>query len=226
MGDLHRLIVFDLDGTLVDSRRDLADSANQLIEERGGSRLSEDAIGRMVGEGAAVLVRRALVAAGLPDTPAALPRFLEIYDSRLLDNTRLYEGVEPVIRAARIGGRVAVLTNKPVRPSRRILDALGVGALFEDVVGGDGPLPRKPDPAGLEELMRRAGVSPGATLMVGDSVIDHETARRAGVRCCLAAYGFGYEMFPAERLTGEEWIAKDTAALADVIGQFRPGFSG
>ena len=222
MGNLRRLIVFDLDGTLVDSRRDLADSANQLIEELGGSRVSEDAIVRMVGEGAAVLVRRALAAAGLRGTPAALSRFLEIYDSRLLNHTRLYDGIEAAIRAARIGARVAVLTNKPVGPSQRILDALGIGSLFEDVVGGDGPLPRKPDPAGLQELMRRAGVSPGATLMVGDSFIDHDTARRAGARCCLAAYGFGYEMFPVERLTGEEWIAKDTAALADVIGQFRP----
>ena len=222
MGNLRRLIVFDLDGTLVDSRRDLADSANQLIEEHGGSRLSEESIIRMVGEGAAVLVRRVLAAASLPDTPAALSRFLEIYDSRLLNHTCLYEGIEAAIRAARIGGRVAVLTNKPVGPSQRILDALGVGSLFEDVIGGDGPLPRKPDPAGLQALMRRAGVSPGATLMVGDSFIDHDTARRAGARCCLAAYGFGYEMFPVERLTGEEWIAKDTTALADVIGQFRP----
>jgi phosphoglycolate phosphatase len=222
VGHLHRLIVFDLDGTLVDSRRDLADSANQLIEEQGGSRLAEDAIGRMVGEGAAVLVRRALVAADLPETPTALPRFLEIYDSRLLNHTRLYEGIEAAIHAARNGGRVAVLTNKPVHPSRRILDELGVGDLFEDVVGGDGPLPRKPDPAGLQELMRRAEAPPEATLMIGDSFIDYETARRAGARCCLAAYGFGYETFPVERLSGEEWIAKDTAALADVIRQFRP----
>ena len=220
MGDLRRLIVFDLDGTIVDSRRDLADSANQLIEELGGSRLSEGAIGRMVGEGAALLVRRALAAAGIPETGAALPRFLDIYDGRLLNHTRLYDGIETAIKAARADGHVAVLTNKPVRPSERILAALGVADLFDAVIGGDGPLPRKPDPAALLALMQRTGVSPASTLLIGDSAIDHETARRAGARCCLAAYGFGYETFPAERLAGDEWIARDTAAVAAVIERF------
>lgn len=215
------LIVFDLDGTLIDSRRDLADSANQLIQELGGRPLPEEAIGLMVGEGAAVLVRRALAAAGIEATSGALPRFLQIYDGRLLEHTRVYDGVPDAVRAARTHARVAVLTNKPARASERILSGLGMRDLFDEVVAGDGPLPRKPDPASLIALMQRAGATPAATLLVGDSAIDHETAKRAGVRCCLAAWGFGYATFPKERLTGEEWIAAAPADLTAMLERFR-----
>src|SRR5262245_22340126 len=183
MGDLQRLIAFDLDGTLIDSRRDLADSANQLIGELGGHPLPEDAIGRMVGEGAAVLVRRALAAASVPERSTALPRFLEIYDGRLLNHTRPYDGIEEAVRAARQHARVIVLTNKPASPSERILDGTGLRGLFDEVLGGDGPLGRKPDPAALVAAMKRAGAPPGRSLLVGDSIIDHETASRASSRC-------------------------------------------
>lgn len=220
MGDLRRLIAFDLDGTLIDSRRDLAESANQLAKELGGALLPEAAIGQMVGEGVALLVRRVLVAAGIADTPGALPRFLEIYDGRLLNHTRAYEGIPEAVRMARRHARVAVLTNKPLAPTERILAALGLRALFDEVVGGDGPLPRKPDPASLLALMERTGATASNTLLVGDSTIDHDTARRASVRCCLAAYGFGYATFPTERLTGEEWIAADPSELAAVFERF------
>jgi len=220
VGDVHRLIAFDLDGTLIDSRRDLADSANQLLAELGAAPLEEEAIGRMVGEGARILVQRALSAAGLQDTPAALPRFLEIYDTRLLNHTQMYEGVADAVRVARRHARVAVLTNKPARPSERILHALGVRDLFDDVIGGDSPLGRKPDPGGLFALMERAHATVDRTLMIGDSAIDHETARRASVRCCLTAYGYGYLTFPSERLTGTEWIVEDASQLAGAIERF------
>lgn len=224
MGHIQRLIAFDLDGTLVDSRRDLAESANQLITELGGVPLPEDAIVGMVGEGAALLVRRALAAAGLGDAPgalsAALARFLEIYDGRLLRHTRPYEGIAEAVRAARRHARVAVLTNKPVGASDHILEGLGLRDLFDEVVGGDGPLPRKPDPASLVALMERAGATAPNTLLVGDSVIDHQTARRASSRCCLAAYGFGYATFPVEQLTGDEWVAADPLELVAIIERF------
>jgi phosphoglycolate phosphatase len=220
VGDVRRLIAFDLDGTLIDSRRDLADSANQLIGELGGQPLSIDSVGRMVGEGARMLVHRALTAAGLGDPPGALERFMQIYDARLLNHTVAYEGMLDVVQHARRHARLAVLTNKPLAPSEQILDALGTRNLFDDVVGGDGPLPRKPDPAGLRALMERAGASPRTTLMIGDSVIDHETALRAGTRCCLTAYGFGYVTFPQNRLAGDEWIVTAPGELRDVIDQF------
>lgn len=220
MGDLHRLIAFDLDGTLIDSRRDLAESANQLIGELGGVPLSEDAVGRMVGEGAAVLVRRALDAAGLQPVPEALPRFLAIYDTRLLNHTRPYDGVADAVRLARRYARVAVLTNKPARPSERILTALGLRELFDDVVGGDGPFPRKPDPAALAALMDRAGASPAHTLLVGDSAIDRETALRASVRCCLVSWGVSNGAFPPAQLRGDEWIVTDPEELKAALASF------
>jgi phosphoglycolate phosphatase len=221
VGDVRRLIAFDLDGTLIDSRRDLADSANELIVELGGAPLTEDAIGRMVGEGARVLIMRALAAAGLPqDAAAVLPRFLDIYDTRLLNHTRPYDGMLDAVRHAREHARLAVLTNKPKRPSEQILEALGMRALFDDVVGGDGPLPRKPDPAGLTALMDVAGTSAETTLMIGDSAIDHETAQRAKVRCCITAYGYGFLMFPQDKLTGDEWIVRSPAELPGMIDRF------
>ena len=220
MGDLHRLIAFDLDGTLIDSRQDLADSANQLLGELGAAPLSVDAITRMVGEGARVLVQRALAAAGLQEGPGALPRFLEIYDTRLLNHTNVYEGVVDAVRLARRHARVAVLTNKPAQHSERILEGLGIRDLFDELIGGDGPFGRKPDPAGLVSLMGSARATADRTLMVGDSAIDHETARRASVQCCLTAYGYGYETFPAERLTGDEWVVTSAQELCAAIDRF------
>ena len=224
MGNLRRLIVFDLDGTLIDSRRDLADSANELIRELGGTQLSEAAIAAMVGDGAAALVRRALAAAGVPQTPSALPRFLDIYDSRLLNHTRAYDGIPEAVRAARRPHvPFAVLTNKPAGPSERILIGLGLRDLFDEVIGGDGPNPRKPDPASLLQLIDRANATPANTLIVGDSAIDHETARRASARCCLATYGFGYTNFPADRLCGDEWFAANADELEQVLRTFAAG---
>jgi phosphoglycolate phosphatase len=230
VGDLQRLIAFDLDGTLVDSRRDLADSANQLLAELGGAPLPQDTIARMVGEGAALLVRRALAAARVTDVRAtfaeatapkgALQRFLEIYDTRLLNHTDVYDGMADVVRYARTIGRVAVLTNKPSAPSARILDGLDIADLFDAVVGGDGPLPRKPDPAALVELMRASGAEPSTTLLVGDSAIDHETATRAGVSCCLVSFGFGYYSVAPERLRSSDRIAATAGELRDVLVGF------
>ena len=214
------LIVFDLDGTLIDSRRDLAESANQLISEMGGQPLPETTIGLMIGEGARVLVRRALGAAGYTEQPDSLSRFLEIYDTRLLNHTRVYDGIPAVVQQAGTHARLAVLTNKPRGPSERILESLGLRDAFHDIIGGDGPHARKPDPASLVALIERAQTSSSRTLMVGDSAIDYETSQRASVQCCLAAYGFGFETFPRERLTGEEWIAESPAALGRIIDAF------
>jgi phosphoglycolate phosphatase len=218
VGDVRRLIAFDLDGTLIDSRRDLADSANALIVELGGTPLTEDDIARMVGEGAAVLVRRALTAAGVrQDLRAALARFLEIYDTRLLHHTRAYAGIEDAVREARTRGRVVVLTNKPKKPSEVILEGLGLRELFDEVIGGDGPLPRKPDPASLLRLMDDAGATPAGTVMIGDSWVDYETARAAGTAICLARYGFGYEAVRVAELRGDEGLVDEPSQLVAAI---------
>jgi phosphoglycolate phosphatase len=204
-----RLCVFDLDGTLVDSRRDLADAANALIVERGGRPLAVDRITAMVGEGAAKLVMRALLAAGRrrDDLDAALARFLELYDERLLAHTHLYSGTRETLEA--MAGRVplAVLTNKPQRHTERLLDGLAVRVFFRWVIGGDTPHGRKPDPAGLSHLIAAAGVTAADTVMVGDSAIDLRTARAAGTRVCLVRYGFGFPTAEGE-LAGTELIAE------------------
>lgn len=208
-------VVFDLDGTLVDSQRDLADAANALIVERGGAALPVDAIAGMVGEGAALLVRRALIAAKLDAEPRdALPRFLDLYDERLLRHTALYEGMADVLESLAERLPLAVLTNKPGRATERILDGLGVRRYFRDVVGGDTPFGRKPDPAGLRELIARAGVTPDGTMLVGDSRIDLETARSAGTGICLARFGFGYR-FEAGDFRGDEIFIDAPGDLID-----------
>ncbi|HEY2431848.1 MAG TPA: HAD-IA family hydrolase [Vicinamibacterales bacterium] len=208
------LLVFDLDGTLIDSRRDLADAANALIVERGGTPLAVDAVTAMVGEGAALLVRRALAAANLrcEDPDAALARFLALYDERLLAHTVLYDGTREMLESLAARVPLAVLTNKPQRPTERILEGLGIRRCFTWVVGGDSVFGRKPDPAGLNHLIATAGSTRGDTVMVGDSAIDLRTARAAGVRCCLVRYGFGFPT--AEREPhGDEFIAEAAADL-------------
>lgn len=219
MGHLQRLIAFDLDGTLIDSRRDLADSANELIVGLGGRALPEDAVGRMVGDGARVLVERALAAAGVTDPGDALPRFLAIYDTRLLVHTRPYPGVRDAIEAARRGARVTMLTNKPLHHTTRIVEALGWAPLFDEVVGGDNPLGRKPEPRALQAMMTAAGVSPGETMLVGDSKVDLETARRAGARCALVSFGFGFESVDKAPIEGETFV-RDVATLVKEIEVF------
>lgn len=223
MGHLHRLIAFDLDGTLIDSRRDLADSANQLIEELGGQILTEEQIGGMVGEGAALLVRRALQASGRGERAHALERFLEIYDERLLNHTRVYDGVADVLRHAHGRARLTVLTNKPTKPTERILAALGLRDLFDDVIGGDGFHRRKPDPAGLKAMMTGANTAPEDTLLVGDSAIDLETARRAEVHCCLVSYGFGFRRELLAQQGPAVLVAATAAELCQAIDVWLEG---
>ena len=201
-----RLFVFDLDGTLVDSLRDLADSANEVLTSYGAAPLEMAAIGGMVGDGAARLVARACAAVGIAPRDA-LERFLAIYDTKLLSHTRPYDGMPEVVASlAGRGASLAVLTNKPLGATRRILAGLDLAKFFEEdaVVGGDGPWPRKPDPAGLLHLCHGAGVTPADAVLVGDSLVDWQTARDAGTGICLARYGFGFLTFPSSTLDGRE----------------------
>jgi phosphoglycolate phosphatase len=212
-----QLVVFDLDGTLVDSSQDLAAATNALLADLGRVALSPEVVVSFVGEGAAVLVRRSLERSGLaPDTPHALDQFLRHYDTRLLDTTRPYPGMVETVTAIRRNRRTAVLTNKPERPTRQILQGLGMDGLFSDVIGGDSELGRKPDPAGLLELVARAGVTTAETLLVGDSPVDLETARRAGTRICLARYGFGYR-FDGNGFRGDEHFIDAPAHLPVIL---------
>lgn len=212
-----RLVVFDLDGTLIDSRRDLADSANALIEERGGRALPVETITTMVGEGAAVLVRRALAAAGLdPDDASAIQRFLELYDARLLVHTRPYTGIPEVLDAIQPAAVLAVLTNKPQHHSEVVLRGLDLRDRFAWIIGGDTSYGRKPSPGGLLELVRRAGTAIDRTILVGDSAIDLQTARAAGSRVCIVRYGFGFHVAEPE-LRGDDLVAETPADVGRLI---------
>jgi phosphoglycolate phosphatase len=186
-----RLIVFDLDGTLVDSVRDLAAAANDMLARLspGTAPLSEAEVRTFVGEGARVLVERSLAHRRVAhDSGHALDVFLECYRGRMLETTLPYPGVREALGALR-GHTLAVLTNKPGDMSRAILDGLGLGPHFARVYGG-GDVARKPDPAGLRRLMSETAVPPAATVMVGDSAVDVITARAAGVRIVAVSYGF------------------------------------
>jgi phosphoglycolate phosphatase len=213
-----RLVVFDLDGTLVDSRRDIAESANDLLVECGAQPLSEEAIGTMVGDGAATLIARAFAAAGCPPPADALGRFLDIYDRRLLRHTRVYDGIPALLETLSATLATAVLTNKPIGSTLAILDGLELTRFFRGgVLGGDGPHPRKPDPAGLLQLMQTAGASPGETLMVGDSGADWQAARAASTRSCLARYGFGFHSVPIALLTPDDSIIDRPLDVVDYL---------
>lgn len=213
-----RLVVFDLDGTLIDSLGDLCVAVNRLVTAHGGRELSCDEVARMVGEGAPILVSRAIAASGARITLAdALPRYLQIYDNLLPGQTRPYAGVCEVLDAIGPAVRLAVLTNKPAEATVKILDLLGLSRYFAEIIGGDGPLGRKPHPAGLLHLVASAGVEPSAALMVGDSGVDVLTAHAAGTRMCVARYGFGQATFDAALLRGDELGVDRPEELRTVI---------
>jgi phosphoglycolate phosphatase len=220
----RRFVVFDLDGTLVDSRRDLALSANLLLEGYGGRPLDEATVTTMVGEGARVLVERVLAAAGLTaDVDEALARFAAIYDRHLVEFTRPYAGVAGAVARLAEHSMLGVLTNKPQRPAEFILEHFGLAPHFAQVVGGGVVWPRKPAPDALLAMMSRAGVAAGDTALVGDSWVDLETARAAGVQICLARYGFGFSQIDPARLRGDEWIADDPGTWLQMFQDTRRG---
>jgi phosphoglycolate phosphatase len=216
------LVVFDLDGTLVDSRLDLAESTNDMLATYGAPALPVERVAMMVGEGARKLVERALTTAGLdPAEPEALARFLGIYGRRLLVHTRPYDGIPAAVSALGAAHTLAVLTNKPDEPTRRLLDAFDLTRHFRRIVGGDSEWGRKPDPAGLHALMREQRASADDTWLVGDSMIDVQTARRAGVRMCVVLYGFG-ELRGELVLEGSEAVARTPADIVQIVRGSEP----
>jgi phosphoglycolate phosphatase len=217
------LVVFDLDGTLVDSLQDLTDASNELLAHYGAAALEDDAVGGMVGEGAATLVARLLRARDL-DVPhgEALTRFLALYDRRLLNHTRPYDGIPEALEELSAHAKLAVLTNKPLAATNRILSGLGMRDRFRWIVGGDSPQGRKPSPAGLQMIAESAAQPIVETVLVGDSAVDVETARNAGARVCVARYGFGFRNCRPDLLRGDELLADDPRQLpALLLGALR-----
>ena len=185
------LIIFDLDGTLIDSKLDLANSVNAARVYMGREPIENDVVYSYVGNGAPVLIRRAMgPEASEADCEKALAHFLAYYRDHMLDNTAPYPGVGEALEKLS-GHKMAVLTNKPVHFSREMLTRLGFASHFEYIYGGNSFPQKKPDPAGLYKLMEDLQISARATLMVGDSDTDVLTGRNAGVWTCGVTYGFG-----------------------------------
>ncbi len=215
---MFSLVVFDLDGTLIDSIGDLCVAVNRVVTEHGGRALSRDAVARMVGEGARLLVGRAIAASGAHvDEDQALARFLEVYDSLLPGQTAPYPGIGQLLDDASALARLAVLTNKPGDATRKILDACRLSHYFAEIVGGDGAFRRKPHPDGLAHLAGAAGVDASRVLMVGDSTVDLLTARAAGTSICIARYGFGQVTFDPAQLHGGERFADTPGDILNLI---------
>ncbi len=193
-----RLLIFDLDGTLIDSRLDLVYSVNATLEHLGRAPLPHEIIESYVGNGVAALVHRAL-GPGVTDEQIqhAQEFFLAYYREHMLDNTVLYPGVREALDELR-GRDMAVLTNKPVRFSEDILKGLDAARYFRFIYGGNSFSCKKPDPVGVQTLLRDFGASTGETMMVGDSAVDVRTARNAGVWSCGVTYGLGLESMGAD----------------------------
>jgi phosphoglycolate phosphatase len=186
-----KLIIFDLDGTLVDSGEDIARSVNELLKRSERPALSHDRIRSYVGNGVRKLLERSLEETSDPVLERAEALYLSIYRRRLLETTRPYPGVVPALEALHRERPLAVLTNKPVRESLAILEGLDLRRYFRAVYGGDSFARKKPDPMGVQFLREETEASAHETLLVGDSTIDLETARNAGIRSCIVSYGMG-----------------------------------
>lgn len=194
------LLIFDLDGTLIDSQLDLVHSVNATRENMGMAPLPPETVATYVGNGAPVLVRRALgpTASG-EDVSRGLEFFLNYYWNHLLDYTTLYPGVREALDAFHSQSvPMAVLTNKPIRFSEAIVDGLGLRQYFFRVYGGNSFEQKKPDPYGIHRLMQERNAPPHRTMMIGDSAIDIRTARNAGVKACGVTYGFQPETLEAD----------------------------
>jgi len=196
-----RHLIFDLDGTLVDSRLDLSNSINAMLRHFGKPLLPNEVIASYIGDGAPMLVRRSL---GDPDDESyvqqALEFFMLYYREHKLDNTFVYPGIKECldsIRSSRNGAgmKMSVLSNKPVGPSRAIVEALGLGSYFFQVYGGNSFHTKKPDPTGVQALLEESGTQAEQTVIIGDSDIDVLTARNAGTYSVGVNYGFAPHTF-------------------------------
>lgn len=184
-------LVFDLDGTLIDSRRDIATAVNRMRGELGLPPLALEQVVTMVGEGARLLVERALGPGSTPEEmDRALARYLVHYDEVCLETTEPYPGVSEMLASLSKRYPLALLSNKGEALSRKILDGLGLAPLFREILGGDTLPTRKPDPSGLLLVAKRLAIPAGKLLLVGDTWVDAETAKNAGCPFALVEWGF------------------------------------
>ena len=192
-----KLVIFDLDGTLIDSRLDLVHSVNASLRHIGRPELPADLIASYVGDGAPILIKRALGSEAENEdlVRQGLQFFLSYYREHKLDHTTIYDGIKEALAAIQrasngIPRKMAVLTNKPVVPSRAIVEALGLAPFFLQTYGGNSFATKKPDPEGARQLLAEAGAQPEESAIVGDSHVDVETGRNTGLWTVGVTYGF------------------------------------
>ena len=189
----HFLLIFDLDGTLVDSVPDLCETLNEVLHEHGYAKLSPETVRPMVGDGVAPLVIRGFAACGGGETEAraALPHYIARYEANATRHSLLYPGVrETLVDLRRRGYRTAVCTNKLQGATLAVLRGFGIDGLFDGIAGGDRFAVRKPDPGHLTQLIDELGGSVARAAMIGDSEVDAATANAAGVPALLMSYGY------------------------------------
>ena len=212
---MNELLIFDLDGTLIDSKEDLVNSVNAVLMWKGREPLPAPTIASYVGSGAPMLIKRALPDLDEDQHLEALQYFLDYYREHMLDATVLYPGVrEALDRLHREGVAMAILTNKPVRFSVRLIAGLGLSGHFFQIYGGNSFQEKKPHPMGIERLIIEACADRERTVMVGDSAVDVLTARNASVRACGVSWGFQPETFEQ---ASPDFIVNDLRQLAEWV---------
>lgn len=215
---MKELLIFDLDGTLIDSKRDLADSVNAMRVHLGEPLLPDELVYSYVGNGAAVLVQRSLPGRDEEEIERGLRFFLEYYRDHMLDATTLYPGVrEGLDKLLAADVKMAVLTNKPVRFSEHLIKGLGLERHFFRIYGGNSFEEKKPHPKGIELLMEESAIGRRETIMVGDSAVDVMTARNAQVRACGVSWGFQPETFAQ---APPDFVIDD---MNELVGMVVPG---
>jgi phosphoglycolate phosphatase len=209
------LLIFDLDGTLIDSKEDLVNSVNAMLAWKHREPLPHEVVASYIGNGAPMLVKRALPDLNEDDHLAALQFFLDYYREHMLDATVLYPGVrEALDRLHRERVPLAILTNKPVRFSVQLIAGLGLAGHFFQIYGGNSFEEKKPHPIGIERLLEESGADRSRTVMVGDSAVDILTARAASVKACGVSWGFQPETFAT---APPDFIIDDLRVLAEMV---------
>lgn len=218
-----KLVIFDLDGTLIDSRLDLVHSVNAALRHIQRPELPDDVIASYVGDGAPILIQRAL---GGEAVDQALVRkglefFLSYYREHKLDHTTVYPGIQEALAAIQNSGngmprKMAVLSNKPVNPSRAIVESLGLGRYFTQIYGGNSFATKKPEPEGALKLVTEAQMRPEQTAIVGDSHVDVRTGRNAGLWTVAVTYGFAPHTLEVET---PDVVVDHPSELAEVFCQ-------
>lgn len=208
------LIIFDLDGTLIDSLPDLTDATNHMLASLGRPRIDQDAVRRLVGQGARRLVERALVGGALDEIQRGLDIFLDYNHRHIADRTVLYPGVTETLDVLRGRGmRMAIISNKNVALCREVVSALRIDCYFEEILGADSLPFRKPSPEPVLKLLADFGVAPERAVMVGDSINDIAAGRGAGVTTVGCTWGYG----DREELADADYRIDSFPKITDII---------